>query len=154
MPRLISISFREPPSLPGIRAAGIATIDVPPRHGPLMGFHFAVHGPTLLITSPPGWTSSEHGEKPEGCTMFEVPRSAASLKWALDAGQTPEAIREWSMPQPRSVEPAVARELFRDPEPGTLDPVSFVVDDNDRGDDPIVRTGTRPPKVTAPRARQ
>jgi hypothetical protein len=80
--KLHSISFTGLRVISGIRLESFE-ID---RPGAFKDWRVALRGQTLLLISPPGWTSSTPStrDREQPCFVLEIPRSDVILRWRSD----------------------------------------------------------------------
>lgn len=82
--KLKKITFDHVPSLPGIRAGDLSTIDCA-APGVLKDWRIILRGPSMFLVSPPGWTLNEARNArrdPKGpVQMYEVARSNVYFQW-------------------------------------------------------------------------
>lgn len=82
--KLLSITFRAIPRMPGIRADALSTIDCEKPHDALKGWRLSLRGQQVFFISPPGWVRDQNNRQrdPSGpVTVFEVPRAEVCLEW-------------------------------------------------------------------------
>lgn len=83
-PKLLSITFKATPRMPGVRASDLATIDVAKPGDALKGWKVAIRGQQVFFMSPAGWTRDQNEKKrdPHGpATVFEIPRAEVYFEW-------------------------------------------------------------------------
>ncbi len=82
--KLLSITFKATPRMPGVRANDLTTIDTSKPGDTLKGWRIVIRGQQVFFTSPPGWVRDQNVKKrdPNGpVTVFEVPRADIYFEW-------------------------------------------------------------------------
>lgn len=82
--KLLSITFKATPRMPGVRANDLTTIDTEKPGDALKGWHLSIRGQQAFFVSPPGWVRDQNVKKrdPDGpVTVFEVPRADMYFEW-------------------------------------------------------------------------
>lgn len=82
--KLLSITFKATPRMPGVRASDLSTIDTEKPGDALRGWRVSVRGQQVFFISPPGWVRDQNVKKrdPNGAvTVFEIPRAEVCFEW-------------------------------------------------------------------------
>lgn len=112
MPRLISVSFREAPGIPGVNARHLQTVFV--GNGFFRDWRISVNGPKILLASP----ITDGVRK-----VHELPRELAILSWEFDDGEVVAQPKTWEQD---TAEEAMARVVAKVQAVGTTDPAKMV----------------------------
>jgi len=97
--RLVSILWRSPPGLPGLRPSTLLTFEVGAREGAQWAkWRATINATRILLESPPGWAPGSDKLTSTKRTVYELPRDEAVLRWELDPGEVAVAPREWHQP--------------------------------------------------------
>lgn len=83
--KLLSISFKATPRMPGVRAQDLTTIHTDKPGDALIGWRVSLRGQQVFFVSPPGWMRDNSMRKrrdPNGpVTVFEIPRGDVYFEW-------------------------------------------------------------------------
>lgn len=85
--RLISISFKAIPRMPGVRPGDLATINCDKPSESLRGWRIAIRGQQAFFISPQGWLRDQNIKTRDikgQVTVFEMPRTEVFLQWETD----------------------------------------------------------------------
>lgn len=107
--KLVVITFKTAPNIPGVRAADLATIRLNNPGSQLLGWKVLLRGPSLFFVSPPGWKApGRHTEGTDLQTIHEVPRINTFLYWEGTADEIANVTKYDSPPFGPEPEPVVA----------------------------------------------
>lgn len=82
--RLLSITFKATPRMPGVRASELSTIKTDAPGDALKGWRVSIRGQQVFFISPPGWTRDQNAKARDhsgAVTVFEVPRPEVYFEW-------------------------------------------------------------------------
>lgn len=107
--KLVVITFKTAPNIPGVRAADLATIRLNNPGSQLLGWKVLLRGPSLFFVSPPGWKApGRHTEGTDLQTIHEVPRINTFLYWEGTTDEIASVTKYDSPPFGPETEPVVA----------------------------------------------
>lgn len=84
----------------------VAHIDMEKPSSPwVVGWTVSIDGPSVFLSSPPGWSRSGSERSDQAVTTIEVPRAACSMRWIGPMESTakfgPQKIGESVVPKKR-----------------------------------------------------
>lgn len=84
--KLVSITFKTAPNIPGLRAGAPCTLVCDNPFEPMTGWIATVRSGSLILTSPRGWKQGgDYRRKPivtdVNCVMHQVPLQDCNLQW-------------------------------------------------------------------------
>lgn len=82
--KLLSITFKATPRMPGVRAMDLSTIDTEKPGDSLKGWRLSIRGQQVFFISPRGWVRDQNVKRRDALgpiTVFEVPRAEVCLEW-------------------------------------------------------------------------
>lgn len=82
--KLLTITFKATPRMPGVRANDLTTIDTSRPGEALKGWRISLRGQQVFFVSPPGWVRDQsiRVRDPNGPVfVFEVPRADVYFEW-------------------------------------------------------------------------
>ncbi len=113
-PKLLSITFKATPRMPGVRASELSTIKTDAPGDSLRGWKVAIRGQQVFFISQPGWHRDQNDRTkrdPNGpVTVFETPRAEVYFEWQGSAEEIETMMKggKWESPPfgppPRAVE--------------------------------------------------
>lgn len=95
--KLKTITFKQTPRLPGLRADAVTSIDLDNVPSALAGWNILVRGPVLVLVSPPGWTkqtatSPTQRDSKGPMEVHVIPTSDAYLHWIVNTTEELDTI--------------------------------------------------------------
>lgn len=101
--KLLSISFKAVPRMPGVRASELATIKPDKPGDALHGWRVSLRGQQVFFISPPGWLRDQNIRQRDlngPVTVFEVSRADVYFEWEGSAAELETLFKggKWESP--------------------------------------------------------
>lgn len=102
--KLLSVTFKATPRMPGVRATDLSTIDTSKPGDALRGWRLSIRGQQVFFISPPGWVRDQNNRRPRDpagpVTVFEIPRAEACFEWSASADELESFFKggKWESP--------------------------------------------------------
>lgn len=113
--KLLTITFKATPRMPGVRASELSTIKLREPGDALKGWRLSIRGQQVFFISPPGWVRDQNNKRRDAggpVTVFEVPRAEVYLEWEGSAEDLEALFKggKWESPPfgppPKALDPA------------------------------------------------